>query len=69
MKILTMGDPSRINPLLLFRCLACGCEFVANASECARHLDQYNETMYSHVCPCCKRQTYSGTEYDRNRKG
>ncbi len=65
MKVLTMGDPQRVNPLMYFMCRRCGCEFVANALECHEEQDQYNESIYMYDCPCCKNRVFSAREYDR----
>ena len=65
MKILTMGDPERLNPLIRFECRRCGCEFVANALECEQEQDQYNDSVYRYDCPCCKSAVHSTTEYKR----
>ena len=52
MKVLTMGDPQRVNPLMYFLCRRCGCEFVANALECHEEQDQYNESIMTAFPPC-----------------
>ncbi len=57
MEILKSGDCSKLKHLQKFFCSKCGCEFIANETECK--LDDVGypfETVYRAwcYCPCCK---------------
>jgi hypothetical protein len=61
MKIVKLGDTSKLDPTLYFVCNKCGCEFECNQSECNKECyGKYENyqcvgqvTDYFYRCPCC----------------
>lgn len=65
MRILKEGDRKKLDPLYIFRCYACGCEWEANRSECVVE-DCY---MYDEIvceCPTCNTKI-AGKKLRRNK--
>jgi len=59
MKIIKIGDPSRLKQIKRFTCKQCGCIFEAGKEEYNSGM-QYNEIYYMCRCPTCGRTAYKG---------
>lgn len=55
--IVREGNKELLYKIRTFECDECGCIFEANKDE-YKYGEQYNETYYYCVCPCCQRTTY-----------
>ena len=59
MKIIKQGDPSLALKEKTFKCVECGCEFIANKTEYKYCGSQYNIACYMAICPTCSHKVYT----------
>lgn len=58
MVIIKQGDLSRIKNTKHFKCLRCGCEFLADDNEYIIGDMWRNLQTYKSYCPCCDNEVY-----------
>lgn len=58
MKIIKPGDLSRLNKTKHFKCLRCGCEFLADEFEYKSTGMWRNLQTYACKCPTCDKDVY-----------
>lgn len=63
MKIIKEGDIRRLNTTRRFECPACGCIWLANASEYRREWD-LNDAHIVCNCPTCHKYVYREINQD-----
>lgn len=61
MKILVPGDKNRLRKYKKFKCMDCGCVFIADKGEYKDQSTQRDGPMFAIECPCCGRTTWTYT--------